>query len=337
VRKNHKEEKRSLNMSKQLARFLCIAVISSTSILLACAIFASTESSTMPVATASGSQTSWWLWPLILFPLTFILGILAVLGGIGGGVLFVTIVSGFFPFHIDFVRGAGLIIALSGSISAGPRLLKNNLVSLRLALPVALIASSSAMVGAFIGLTIPPYIDETLLGAIILVFVMLIFSAKKSDFPDVPRPDNLSQALGIMGIYRDESLREDIRWHVHRTPLGLASFIVIGLMAGMFGLGAGWANVPAFNLLMGAPIKISVATSNFLISITDTPAAWVYINSGAVLPIITIPSVLGMILGSRIGAKIFVRTKPKTIKWFVIGLLLFAGIRILLKGLAIWK
>jgi len=44
-----------------------------------------------------------------------------------------------------------------------------------------------------------------------------------------------------------------------------------------------------------------------------------------------------MMLGSRIGAKIFVRTKPRTIKWFVIGLLLFAGIRILLKGLGIWK
>ena len=60
-------------------------------------------------------------------------------------------------------------------------------------------------------------------------------------------------------------------------------------MAGMFGLGAGWANVPVLNLVMGAPIKISVATSKFLLSITDTSAAWIYLNNGAVLPLMVRP------------------------------------------------
>ena len=97
------------------------------------------------------STTPWWIWPLSLFIVTFILGILAVLGGVGGGVLFVPIVGGFFPFNIDFVRGAGLLVALAGALAAGPGLLKRNLASIRLALPVALIASSAAIVGAMIG------------------------------------------------------------------------------------------------------------------------------------------------------------------------------------------
>jgi len=49
---------------------------------------------------------SFWIWPLALFALTFVLGIVAVVAGIGGGVLFVPIVASFFPFHLDFVRGA---------------------------------------------------------------------------------------------------------------------------------------------------------------------------------------------------------------------------------------
>lgn len=323
-------------MSKQLPRYVYIGLLVFILILTAGALSASTEPSALPATTVPGSQTPWWVWPLILFPLTFILGFLHVLGGIGGGVLFVPIVSGFFPFHLDFVRGAGLIVALSGALAASPKILQKKLASLRLALPVALIASLSSIAGAFIGLTIPPYIDETLLGAIILFSVIFMFLSKKSDLPDVPKPDALSQALGIMGIYWDESLNKNVEWKVHRTPLGFASFIVIGFMAGMFGLGAGWANVPAFNLIMGAPIKLAVGTSNFLISVTDTSAAWVYINSGAVLPLIIVPSVIGMMLGSRIGALIFLKTKPRRIKSFVIGLLLFAGIRILLKGLGIW-
>jgi uncharacterized membrane protein YfcA len=119
--------------------------------------------------------------------------------------------------------------------------------------------------------------------------------------------------------------------------MGLALFIVIGIMAGMFGLGAGWANVPVLNLLMGAPLKISVATSKFLLSITDTSAAWVYLNQGAVLPMIVVPSLVGIMLGSIVGVKILAKSKPKAIKWMVIGLLLFAGLRSLLKGLGIWN
>ncbi len=79
------------------------------------------------------------------------MGIVAVLGGVGGGVLFVPIISGFFPFHIDFVRGTGLLVALCGALAAGPELLKSNLASLRLAMPMALIASTMAIVGAMVG------------------------------------------------------------------------------------------------------------------------------------------------------------------------------------------
>ena len=285
---------------------------------------------------APASTTPWWVWPLSLFVVTFILGILAVLGGVGGGVLFVPIVGGFFPFNIDFVRGAGLLVALAGALAAGPGLLKRNLASLRLALPVALIASAAAIVGAMIGLALKPNVINTLLGATILFIVFIMAIAKKSDFPVVPKPDALSQSLGIMGIYREESLGKDVEWTVHKTPMALAMFIVIGIMAGMFGLGAGWANVPVLNLMMGAPLKISVATSKFLLSITDTSAAWVYLNQGAVLPMIVVPSLVGIMLGSIVGVKILARTKPKAIKWMVIGLLLFAGLRSLLKGLGIW-
>ena len=290
-----------------------------------------------PAPVVPSSTTPWWVWPLALFVTTFILGILAVLGGVGGGVLFVPIVGGFFPFNIDFVRGAGLLVALAGALAAGPGLLKRNLASIRLAMPVALIASAAAIVGAMIGLALSANVINTLLGGTILFIVIIMATAKKSDFPVVPKPDALSQSLGIMGIYREESLGKDVEWTVHKTPQALLMFIVIGIMAGMFGLGAGWANVPVLNLLMGAPLKISVATSKFLLSITDTSAAWVYLNQGAVLPMIVVPSLVGIMLGSMIGVKILAKSKPKAIKWMVIGLLLFAGLRSLLKGLQIWK
>ncbi len=276
---------------------------------------------------------AWWFWPLLLFIVTFVMGILAVLGGVGGGVLFVPIISGFFPFHLDFVRGTGLLVALSGALAAGPGLLKANLASLRLAIPVALIASTCAIIGAMIGLALPTQIVQIALGATILGICALMLTAKKSELPDVPEADPLSSVLRIYGVYQEASTGKTIHWKVHRTPLGLCLFVIIGVMAGMFGLGAGWANVPVLNLLMGAPLKISVATSKFLLSITDTSAAWIYMNKGCVIPLMVVPSLVGIMLGSFVGVRLLKIAKPTFIRWMVIAILAFAGLKALQKGI----
>src|SRR5437588_3152201 len=107
----------------------------------------------------------WWAWPILLFAITFVLGVIAVVAGVGGGVLFVPIVGSFFPFHLDFVRGAGLLFALAGTLAAGPTLLRNRMASLRLALPLALAGSVASFAGAIAGLALPTDIVQTALGA----------------------------------------------------------------------------------------------------------------------------------------------------------------------------
>ncbi|MFH0825254.1 MAG: sulfite exporter TauE/SafE family protein [Pseudomonadota bacterium] len=286
-----------------------------------------------PAASQASAGYAWWVWPILLFFVTFVMGIAAVLGGVGGGVLFVPIISGFFPFHLDFVRGAGLLVALAGALAAGPGLLKMNLASLRLAMPVALIASTFSIAGAMVGLALPTRVVQISLGVTILGICILMLTAKKSELPDVQKADCLSSALHIHGVYQEATTGQIIDWKVHRTWQGLVLFIAIGVMAGMFGLGAGWANVPVLNLLMGAPLKISVATSKFLLSITDTSAAWIYLNSGCVIPLIVVPSLVGIMLGSFVGVRLLKVAKPTVVRWIVIGMLGFAGLKALHKGL----
>ncbi len=287
----------------------------------------------MPNADAA---LAWWVWPLGLFVVCFALGIVAVPAGVGGGVLFVPIVGGFFPFHLDFVRGAGLLVALASALAAGPNLLRVGLADLRLALPLALLASASSIAGALVGLALPAAIVQIALGITILAIVALMASAKKSEFPEVPAPDRLSAALSIHGVFLDVARGELVRWQVWRTPAGLALFTGIGLLAGMFGMGAGWANVPVLNLVMGAPLKVSAGTSSFILSLVDSSAAWVYLNQGAVLAIVAVPSVVGMMLGARIGAHLLTLLKASVVRRLVLGLLFAAGLRALLKGLGIW-
>ncbi|SRR5712692_2321351 len=279
----------------------------------------------------------WWSWPLALFAISFAIGVFAVLTGAGGGVLFVPIVGGFFPFHLDFVRGAGLLLALSGALSAAPALLREGLASLRLALPLALVGSVTSIAGALIGLALPTRIVEIALGITIIGIAVLMGRTAKSDYPEVTAADRIAIALGVQGSYYDHATSRRVDWQVHRTPAAMVAFAGIGLIAGMFGLGAGWANVPVFNLLMGAPLKLAVGTSGFLLSVVDTSAAWVYLNRGAVLPMLVVPSIVGVMLGAKVGARMLRATPAALVRRVVVILLALAGARALLKGTGLWS
>jgi uncharacterized membrane protein YfcA len=277
----------------------------------------------------------WWVWPLALFVACFFLGMIAVPAGVGGGVLFVTIVGSFFPFHMDFVRGAGLLVAMASALAAGPSLLKNGMANLRLVMPLALAASISSIAGAMLGLALPANIVQISLGVTILGIAVLMITVKKSEFPHVAQPDPLSVALGIHGVFRNSISGQNITWQVHHTSAGLVLFVIIGFLGGLFGVGAGWANVPSLNLLMGVPLKLAAGSSSMILSMSSSSATWYYLNNGAILPIIAVPSVTGMMIGARIGARLLVILKASVIRRLVIVILLFAGVRTLLKGLGI--
>ena len=58
--------------------------------------------------------------------------------------------------------------------------------------------------------------------------------------------------------------------------------------------------------------------------------------AGAVLPLLVVPSILGVMLGSRIGARLLHTVPAPVVRQLVIVVMLFAGARALLRGLGLW-
>src|SRR5258706_153953 len=139
----------------------------------------------------------------------------------------------------------------------------------------------------------------------------------------------MSFAIGIVAVLRG------VGGGVPFVPI-VGGFGAIGFLGGLFGLGAGFANVPALNLLMAAPLKVAVGSSGLIISIINSSAAWVYIHRGALLPILAVPAILGVMLGSRIGARLLAATPAAVVRRLVIAVLLIAGVRALARGLGLW-
>jgi len=285
---------------------------------------------------ADTAAIAWWIWPIALFFACFVLGIVAVLAGVGGGVLFVPIVGSIFPFHLDYVRGAGILLALAAAMASGPRLLRDGLASLRLAIPLSLAGSVFSILGALASFAVPTRTLEAALGMLILVIALVMWLAPTGGASQAGG-DPIAAALGLHGSYVDPANGESAHWRAGRLLPGLLVFSAIGFAGGLFGLGAGWANVPALNLLMGIPLKLAAGTSGLVITIVNTPAAWIYFLEGAMLPVIVAPSLLGVMLGAHLGARLFRAMPAARVRHIVIALLLFAGLRSLLKGLALWN
>jgi len=285
------------------------------------------------------SPSNWWVWPLILFCFTFSIGVIAPLSGVGGGVLFVPLATAFFPFSVDFVRGTGLIMALSSALSSAPQLIKKGLANIKIMSPVVVVSIITSVIGGIVGLWITnafpagKYYITIALGVVLFLIFIVMITSKRVEFPTVEKVDSLSEKLELKGSWFEPSLDKVVDYKITKLPIGMVCFALVGFIAGMFGLGAGWANVPVLNLIMGAPIKVAVSTSMAIITVNDAAAAWIYMAKGAVLPLIVVPSVLGISIGARIGAWLAVRVKPAFIKYLVLSIMLFAALLDIYKGL----
>jgi len=255
-------------------------------------------------------------------------------------VLFVPLTTAFFPFNIDFVRGAGLTIAFTSAILSSPRLIEKGLANLRAGIVITTVSIASSIVGSVLGLWITNeipegkhYITIALGVALFFIFVVMVKS-KRVEFPEVERVDPISEKLDLTGRWYEPSRDEVVEYRLTKLPYSLPAFAAVGMIAGIFGLGAGWANVPVLNLPMGVPLRVAVSTSMLIIILNDAAAMWVYLARGAILPLIVVPSVIGVTIGARIGAMIAERVRPRIIRMVVLGIMLFAAILDIEKGLS---
>lgn len=287
----------------------------------------------------TGVAISWWVWPVILFFSTFIIGIVAPLSGLGGGVLFVPLATAFSPFNIDFIRGTGLILALTSALFSAPQFIKAGLANLKIMTAIGSVSAIASIIGAMVGLWITsaiPHGDSYVLialGAILFLVFGVMITSKKMEFPPEGKIDAFAEKMGLTGSWFEPNLNRVIEYKARRLFMGIACFSAAGFIGGMFGVGAGWVGVPALNLVMGLPLKAAAATSMAIITVNSAAASWPYIANGAILTVIVVPSILGISIGATIGSKIALKAKPAFIKYLVIVVMLFCGLINIYKGL----
>jgi uncharacterized membrane protein YfcA len=279
---------------------------------------------------------------LIFFGMCMVIGVIAVLGGVGGGVVFTPLMMGFTPFDSYIIRATGLFIAMCGSLVAARPFLHRGLANVRLllfaGLPYSIFAIAGALVSGYIKANLGQSGDAAIrlaLGLLVISLgLMIILGGRRVEYPSVEKVDSFTNKLGLSMSYYEKSLNRVVDYKVKRAQVGILLFCGVGLLSGLFGLGAGWAIVPVFNLVMLAPLKVAAASSSVLISIGDTGAIWPYVSNGGIFPLFAVPCMIGMVLGATVGARLMPRIKASFTRWLVIALMFVSGVKLVFDGLS---
>lgn len=254
----------------------------------------------------------------------------------------------FTPFMLAFtsvdsliVRATGLIVAMfSGLVSTGP-FMRRGLANLRICIFSATcygIGAYSGAKGAIwvagnMGATGEGLIRVALAAIICALAVHFIVGGKKIEWPEVKKIDGFTKRLKLGLPYYEESLGKVIHYPLTRAWALAMVMVGVGLLSGFFGLGAGWAIVPAQNLIMGVPLKVAAANSGVLLGMGDCIAVWPYLLMGAIIPLFAAPWLVGQVLGGLLGALILIRIKAGFVRFLLIGFMLFSGYGLATKGL----
>jgi len=251
---------------------------------------------------------------LPLFFIAIVIGFLASLLGVGGGIFMVPLLSlaRYVP-TIQEASGTSIAGVLFTSLSSTIAYAFRRAIDFR----VGLILMPTTILGAWCGARLTEVIDAQWLsigfGLLLLYPVAMMIQGKQ------PKEIGLS----LHGEMRGMKL----------YIVGAAIGLVAGTASGMFGIGGGTVMVPALAVFIGLDIVNAAATSLFVMVPSAMMGTYQHWVQGNLHPELALPLILGLIIGAQIGPRIGPRIPKRRLRQLFSIVLLYASINMIVKGL----
>jgi uncharacterized membrane protein YfcA len=268
---------------------------------------------------------------LLLFGTSLLAGLLGALTGLGGGVVIVPALALLFKVDIRYAIGASLISVIATSSGAAMAYVREGLSNIRIGMFLEVATTAGALLGAYLTAKVSNHWIAIVFGIVLLYSAYASFMDKPESL-SASKPNALATKLELTGSYAGPNGRE--QYCAQNVPLGVGIMFGAGTLSGLLGIGSGAVKVLAMDHAMKLPFKVSTTTSNFMIGVTAAASAGVYLFRGYIDPGIAMPVMLGVLVGSLIGARILVRSRVTSLKalfgWVIVALgfeMIYSGLR----------
>lgn len=245
----------------------------------------------------------------LLLPIIFISSFILTMVGLGGGLIFSPLFV-LLGFPLSTAVSASLFLNGTAALSAAITYYRKKMVDVRTAIPLLISSMAAAPFGAMLTSIVPVQLFSGILaGVVLLAAVRMIFSGKAGD-----KASPKSVRFRIIG--------------------GAGIGIVIGLMAGMLGIGGGVFIVPLLIYVLRMPTKTSAATSIFIVVFSSFSGFIAHASLASIDWKFILPAAVCSFVGGRLGAKVMSeQLKGKRIRQIFGIVLLIFFLKLLQKSL----
>ncbi|HEX3876535.1 MAG TPA: sulfite exporter TauE/SafE family protein [Bryobacteraceae bacterium] len=275
---------------------------------------------------------AWWLFAVAV-------GTSALGGmlGMASGIFIVPVLTIFGHVEMHKAIGASIISVIACSCGGAAPFLNSRLTNVRLAIVLEVATTLGALTGVLLAGLIPiPYLFF-LFAVILFLSAQQMLSKRGAVLSANTGADccRWAGALKLHSTYPDLALARDVDYQVRRLPAGMGLMYGAGLISALLGIGSGVLKIPAMDTALRLPIKVSSATSNFMIGVTAAASAGAYFMRGSVITAIAGPVALGSVIGAVLGARILIRLSNEKLRLLFIVVLMILGLQMLLEAFGI--
>lgn len=269
---------------------------------------------------------------LVVFVVSVAAGLLGSLLGLGGGVIVVPALTLLLHVDIHFAIGASIVSVIATSSGAAAAYVKERITNIRIGMFLEVATTMGAVSGAIVAALVQPSVLFVVFGLVLIFSVIPLARKIGEDFPSSMDGDRFARTLRLEGQYYDDAIGRHIRYRADRTPVGFGMMYVAGLASGLLGIGSGPFKVLAMDLVMRLPIKVSSATSNFMIGVTAAASASIYFLRGDVNPFVAAPVALGVLLGATVGARWLTKARGELLRKIFAAVLVAVALQMIIRG-----
>lgn len=269
---------------------------------------------------------------LKIFLIAICAGFLGSLLGLGGGIIITPALTLLFGIDIKYAVGASIVSVIATSSGAAVAYIKDKITNVRVGMFLEIGTTLGAITGAFLSGIIHSQWLYIIFGLLLLYSSVMILKKSKSELPQRVENHPVAQKLALNGAYYDKVLGRQVVYNVAGVYGGLGMMYVAGVVSGLLGIGSGMFKVMAMDLFMKLPLKVSSATSNFMIGVTAAASAGVYFLRGDIDPKIAAPVALGVLLGATVGTRVMERLRSRTLRYIFAPVLVIVSIQMIVKG-----
>jgi uncharacterized membrane protein YfcA len=245
-------------------------------------------------------------------------GFVGSLTGLGGGIIITPLLTLALGVDIRYAIGATLVSVIATSSGAAAAYVREGFSNIRIGMFLEIATTLGAIAGAVLAARISTGVISLIFG-LVLLYSAYASSRPRNELSDDHRPDSLATRLRMNGSYPTPDGPK--AYNVQHVPAGFSLMFGAGVLSGLLGIGSGAVKVIAMDQAMDIPFKVSTTTSNFMIGVTAAASAGIYLGRGYIDPGLAMPVMLGVVVGSLVGARVLTHAKTRWLR-IVFGLVI---------------